>query len=78
MERAIRLRDVEAFPGTARRSSHRILASTVACKKQWVIASFDINVAFLEGLTYQELAQATGEKERVARFTLPPGSATAL
>eukprot|EP00959_Pyramimonas_sp_CCMP1952_P396601 8309333-Pyramimonas_sp.AAC.1 len=30
------------------------------------------------GLTYQELAEATGEKERVVCFTLPPGSATVL
>eukprot|EP00959_Pyramimonas_sp_CCMP1952_P212166 4439803-Pyramimonas_sp.AAC.1 len=35
-------------------------------------------MAFLRGLTYQELAVATGEMERVARFTLPPGSATVL
>eukprot|EP00959_Pyramimonas_sp_CCMP1952_P262359 5485919-Pyramimonas_sp.AAC.1 len=34
-------------------------------------------MAFLKKLlTYQELAEATGEKERVACFTLPPGSAT--
>eukprot|EP00959_Pyramimonas_sp_CCMP1952_P468212 9492842-Pyramimonas_sp.AAC.1 len=53
MERAIRLRlvlrgfmdledfDVEAFPGAARRSSQRLLASTAACKKQWNIPSLD-------------------------------------
>eukprot|EP00959_Pyramimonas_sp_CCMP1952_P165269 3454735-Pyramimonas_sp.AAC.1 len=36
-------------------------------------------MAFLEGLTYQELAEATGVKERVVCFTiLPPGSATVL
>eukprot|EP00959_Pyramimonas_sp_CCMP1952_P327052 6846169-Pyramimonas_sp.AAC.1 len=70
--------DVETFSGTARRSSQRLLASTAACKKQWVIASLDINMAFLEGLTYQELAEATDEEERVACFTLPPGSATVL
>eukprot|EP00959_Pyramimonas_sp_CCMP1952_P227669 4760283-Pyramimonas_sp.AAC.1 len=35
-------------------------------------------MAFLKGLTYQELAGATGEKERVVRFTPPPGSATVL
>eukprot|EP00959_Pyramimonas_sp_CCMP1952_P023494 493668-Pyramimonas_sp.AAC.1 len=66
--------DVETFPGTARRSSRRLLAGTAACKKQWVIASLDISMAFLKGLAYQELAEATGEKERV--LCLPPGSAT--
>eukprot|EP00959_Pyramimonas_sp_CCMP1952_P314833 6590345-Pyramimonas_sp.AAC.1 len=35
-------------------------------------------MAFLEGLTYQEQAEATGEKERVVCFTLSPGSATVL
>eukprot|EP00959_Pyramimonas_sp_CCMP1952_P152343 3187387-Pyramimonas_sp.AAC.1 len=90
MERTIRLRlvlrgfmdletfDVETFSGTARRLSRGLIASTAACKKQWVIASLDINMAFLKGLTYQGLAEATGEKERAACFTLPPGSATAL
>eukprot|EP00959_Pyramimonas_sp_CCMP1952_P093895 1964338-Pyramimonas_sp.AAC.1 len=35
-------------------------------------------MAFLKGLAYQELAEATGAKGRVACFTLPPGSATVL
>eukprot|EP00959_Pyramimonas_sp_CCMP1952_P048678 1016670-Pyramimonas_sp.AAC.1 len=33
-------------------------------------------MAFLEGLACQELAEAIGEKGRVACFALPPGSAT--
>eukprot|EP00959_Pyramimonas_sp_CCMP1952_P060937 1272965-Pyramimonas_sp.AAC.1 len=80
MERTIRLRlvfrgsmgleafDVETVSGTARRSSQRLLASTAACKEQWVIASLDINMAFLEGLTYQELAEATGEQGTCGAF----------
>eukprot|EP00959_Pyramimonas_sp_CCMP1952_P464181 9486170-Pyramimonas_sp.AAC.2 len=44
--------DVETISGTARRPSQRLLASVVACKKQWIIASLDISMAFLEGLTY--------------------------
>eukprot|EP00959_Pyramimonas_sp_CCMP1952_P127605 2669141-Pyramimonas_sp.AAC.1 len=35
-------------------------------------------MAFLKGLTYQDLAAATGGKERVACFTLLPGAASAL
>eukprot|EP00959_Pyramimonas_sp_CCMP1952_P055836 1166765-Pyramimonas_sp.AAC.1 len=70
--------DVETCSGTARRSCLRLLASTAACKKQWVIASLDIKMAFLKGPTYPEFAEATGEKERVVRSTLPPGSATVL
>eukprot|EP00959_Pyramimonas_sp_CCMP1952_P017805 377737-Pyramimonas_sp.AAC.1 len=59
-------------------NSQRLLASTAACKKQWIIASLDISMALLQGLAYRELAEATGEKERAVCFTLPPGSATAL
>eukprot|EP00959_Pyramimonas_sp_CCMP1952_P283803 5932468-Pyramimonas_sp.AAC.2 len=89
MERTIRLRlvlrgfmgpeafDVETFTGTVRRSSQGVLASTASRKKQWIIASVDINMAFLKGLTDQELDEATGEKECVVCLTLPPGSATA-
>ena len=81
MERTIRLRlvlrgfwdfqafDVETYSGTARRANQRLLASTAACKKHWIIASLDINMAFLKGLTYRELAEATGEKEREVCFT---------
>eukprot|EP00959_Pyramimonas_sp_CCMP1952_P232063 4849799-Pyramimonas_sp.AAC.1 len=60
--------DVETFSGTAWRSSQSVLASAAACKKQWVIASLDIN----------ELAEATGERERVVCVALPPGSASVL
>eukprot|EP00959_Pyramimonas_sp_CCMP1952_P202886 4243159-Pyramimonas_sp.AAC.1 len=60
MERTIRLRlvlrgfmdpeafDVETFSGTARRSIQRLFSSTAACKKQWIIASLDIDMAFLK------------------------------
>eukprot|EP00959_Pyramimonas_sp_CCMP1952_P351514 7364919-Pyramimonas_sp.AAC.1 len=33
---------------------------------------------FLKGLTYEELAHATGEETRTVCFTLPPGSAQVL
>eukprot|EP00959_Pyramimonas_sp_CCMP1952_P354904 7434328-Pyramimonas_sp.AAC.1 len=35
-------------------------------------------MAFMKRLTYEELAEATGEKERVVCSTLPPGSAFVL
>eukprot|EP00959_Pyramimonas_sp_CCMP1952_P293362 6135284-Pyramimonas_sp.AAC.1 len=66
MERAIIMRlvlggfmdleafDVEAFSGTARRSSQRLLASAAACKKQWATASLDINMAFLKRVDLPE------------------------
>eukprot|EP00959_Pyramimonas_sp_CCMP1952_P112986 2361636-Pyramimonas_sp.AAC.1 len=90
MERTTRLRlaprgcmdlgafDLETCAEAARQSCQRLLASTAACKKQWIIASLDINITFLQGLTYQELAEATGDTARVVRSALPPGSASAL
>ena len=69
---------VETFAGTARRSSQRILASEAACHADYQIASLDVDKAFLKGFTYKELAQATGERERIVCFTLPPGSARLL
>eukprot|EP00959_Pyramimonas_sp_CCMP1952_P260697 5450905-Pyramimonas_sp.AAC.1 len=69
---------MKAFPGKARWSSPRLFASAAACKKQWVIASLDINMVFLVGLAYQDLAEAAGDKERVVCFALPPGSASVL
>ena len=70
--------DVETFSGTARRQSQRLLASEAACHPEWILASMDIDKAFLKGLTYEELAQATGEATRQVCFTLPPGSAQVL
>ena len=43
---------MDTFAGTARRESQRILASEAACRKDWIIASLDIDKAFLKGLTY--------------------------
>jgi len=69
---------IDTFSGTARRSSQRLLASEAACHPHWILASLDIDKAFLKGFTYKELADATGEKERCVCFRLPPGSATIL
>eukprot|EP00959_Pyramimonas_sp_CCMP1952_P287280 6008116-Pyramimonas_sp.AAC.1 len=54
--------DVETLSGTARRQSRRLLASEAACHPEWILASLDIDKAFLEGLAYEELAHATGEE----------------
>eukprot|EP00959_Pyramimonas_sp_CCMP1952_P073617 1538689-Pyramimonas_sp.AAC.2 len=70
--------DVEMSSGRARRSIQRLLASAAARRKQFIIASLDIDVAFLRGLTRQELAEGTGGMERAACFALPPGPASVL
>eukprot|EP00959_Pyramimonas_sp_CCMP1952_P014365 304247-Pyramimonas_sp.AAC.1 len=57
--------DVETFSGTARRRSQRLLACEAACHPEWILASMDTDKAFLKGLTYEELAHATGEETRM-------------
>ena len=69
---------LDTYSGTAKRQSQRLLASEAACHPDFILASLDIDKAFLKGFTYKELADATGEKERDVFFTLPPGSATVL
>eukprot|EP00959_Pyramimonas_sp_CCMP1952_P420296 8803192-Pyramimonas_sp.AAC.1 len=49
---------VEAISGTARRSSQRSLASAAACRKHWITASLDINMAFLKWVACQDLSEA--------------------
>eukprot|EP00959_Pyramimonas_sp_CCMP1952_P457870 9475675-Pyramimonas_sp.AAC.1 len=63
--------DTEAFDV----ETFSLLASEAACHPEWILASMDIDKAFLKGLTYEELAYATGEETRMVYCTLPPGSA---
>ena len=53
---------LHTFSGTAKRTSQRTLASEAACDPNWIIASLDIDKAFLKGFSYEELAKATREK----------------
>jgi len=69
---------IDTFSGTAKRQSQRLLASEAACNPHWIIASLDVDKAFLKGFTYKELAELTGEAERTVCFKLPPGSAALL
>ena len=69
---------LDTYSGTAKRTSQRILASEAACHPDFILASLDIDTAFLQGFTYKELAEATGESERMVCFKLLPRSATVL
>ena len=61
---------LENYAGTSQRYSQRDLAS-VAVQNQRDICTTDISKAFLHGVTYKELAEATGEPLREVNFTLP-------
>ena len=69
---------LDTYAGTGSKISQRLLLSEAACHPEWSFLSLDINKAFLQGVTYDELAEATGQEERVVHFTLPSGSAQIL
>ena len=61
---------VATYAGTSQRFSQRILVSE-AVIRGWDLATSDISKAFLQGVTYSELAALTGEKVREVNFYLP-------
>ena len=70
--------NVETYAGTASRLSQRILASQCATEEGWELGTLDVSKAFLQGMTYEKIAQLTGEPLRVVHFALPPGAAQLL
>jgi hypothetical protein len=68
---------LDTYAGTSKRYSQRIVASTAAMRG-WPIATADISKAFLQGVTYEELAALTGEPLREVNFTLPNGAVDAV
>ena len=72
------IENLTTYSGTASRNSQKILASEASCHPDWEFLTLDINKAFLQGMTYQEMHELTGEAERIVHFTLPPGSSEVL
>jgi len=68
---------VDRYAGTSQRYSQRIIASE-AVLRGWDIATTDISKAFLQGVTYAELAQLTGEPLREVNFYLPAANVSLL
>ena len=58
------------YANTATRWGQRIVTS-VCAQNLWHILSADVGNAFLRGLTFQELAEATGEEQRQVCFDIP-------
>ena len=68
----------DTFAGTVTRLSQKLVASEAACHPGWIIATIDVEKAFLQGMTYAEIQATTGEAGRFVYFTLPLGSAELL
>ena len=60
------------FANTTTRWGQRIINS-VAAQNQWELISADVGTAFLQGLTFQQLAELTGEPLREVGFIPPRG-----
>ena len=52
--------DIDRYAGTPSRSAQKMLVSE-AVRQGWPICTLDISKAFLQGVTYEELAALTGE-----------------
>ena len=64
--------NLASYSGTTSRWGQRRIAATAA-QMGWELLTLDIERAFLQGITYEELAQETGEPLREVNFQLPPG-----
>jgi hypothetical protein len=62
--------NIDGYAGTSSRYAQKILISEAALRK-WPICAADISKAFLQGVTYEELAKITGETLREVNFVLP-------
>jgi hypothetical protein len=62
--------ELQSYAGTCQRSSQRLIVSEVVVRG-WDIVTADISKAFLQGITYKELAEITGEPLREVNFDLP-------
>ena len=62
--------NLETFAGTSSRLSKRIVVSE-AVLNGFELWAMDVRKAFLKGVTYEELAEMTGEEIRVVCFDVP-------
>ena len=69
--------DLSAFAGTASRAAQRLLTPE-AVLRGWDIVSADVPKAFLQGISYADLAEQTGEPLREVSSTVPPATAEEL
>ena len=61
-----------SYSGTTSRWGQRLIAATAA-QMGWELVTMDIEKAFLQGISYEDLARETGEPLREVNFQLPSG-----
>ena len=70
--------DLNTYAGTASRWGQRIVNAVTAQEEEWVLFSFDVSLAFAKGLSFEELAELTGEPLRVVQFEVSHADAQIL
>ncbi len=63
-------KDLDSYAGNASRFTQRILVSEAVIRR-WDICTTVISKAFVQGVTYEELAVATGKPLREVNYSLP-------
>jgi hypothetical protein len=64
--------DASNYAGTCSRWGQRLINS-VCVQRNWPLFIADVSTAFLQGLSFAELAELQGGEAREVAFTMPPG-----
>ena len=64
--------DMDRYSGTSTRWGQRAVVAT-AVQRGWNIASLDIAMAFLRGMTFDEIQEVRGGPKREVHLELPKG-----
>ena len=70
--------DLNTYAGTASRWGQWIVNAVTAQEEELVLFSFDVSLAFAKGLSFEELAELTGEHLRVVQFEVSHADAQIL
>ena len=65
------------YAGTSARLSQRLIVSEAVCRG-WTLTALDVKKAFLKGISYRELAEATQEPQREVCVELSPDAVAIL
>ena len=63
---------LDTYAGTASRWGQRLVCS-ICAQHGWSIFAWDVSTAFLQGVSFEELAEITGEEVRRVALIPPKG-----
>jgi hypothetical protein len=69
--------DLKTMASTASRWGQRVVCMA-AVQNDWTLYSADVSQAFLQGMSFEEVAKLKGEVKRSVQFEVPPGSVPIL